>query len=370
MRLAFISTGSPFAESSWSGIPYFSLREVRRRFGDVHVINTATVDSLIFKSHYFARYGWQAIREPLQTAVWARFIESRLQAIEPDFVISLNASHKVVDLPRRRKVVHISDGTFGPMVNYYDKYNSLGSRTRALGDRLERKLLDRVHSMLLTSQWAISETAAYYMTDPGQLTLAPMGANLLQEPAVSPPREVAKQLKLLFVGYDWVRKGGPLALEALRLLRKELPGTELHIVGVSPAAAHGVPGAIVHGPIDKGDPAGHRTLTELYRDAHFFVMPSRQEAYGLVYCEAAAFGLPVIACDTGGVGTIVKDGVSGLLLPAAATAHDIAGAIRQVWSDPERYQKLQIGSRQRFEQRLNWRSWGDILEGALSKDRS
>jgi glycosyltransferase involved in cell wall biosynthesis len=94
---------------------------------------------------------------------------------------------------------------------------------------------------------------------------------------------------------------------------------------------------ILHGRLNKTDPGQYETFLSLYRDAHFFIMPSRQEAYGIVYCEAAAFGRPAIAAQTGGVGTIVGDDRTGLLFPLEATPADYADRILALWSQPEAY---------------------------------
>ncbi len=96
-------------------------------------------------------------------------------------------------------------------------------------------------------------------------------------------------------------------------------------------------------------------------------MPSREEAFGIVYCEACAFGLPPIATDTGGVGEIIATGVNGLLLPLEAGAEDYARAIAQIWRCDRRYSEMQIAARKAFETRLSWRAWGEALDRELER---
>ncbi|HEV2493925.1 MAG TPA: glycosyltransferase family 4 protein [Terriglobia bacterium] len=63
--------------------------------------------------------------------------------------------------------------------------------------------------------------------------------------------------------------------------------------------------------------AGHveeRELKEFYRQAELFVMPSRQEGFGLVFLEAMAFGKPVVGGDFGGIPEIVLEGVTGYVV--------------------------------------------------------
>src|SRR6185295_10830176 len=55
-------------------------------------------------------------------------------------------------------------------------------------------------------------------------------------------------------------------------------------------------------------------LSALYRDAALFVMPSRDEGFGLVYLEAMSAGLPCIGCP-GAAAEIVAHNRTGMLVP-------------------------------------------------------
>lgn len=339
--------------------------QVRQQFESVEVIDTPTADRLTAKSAWFSQYGWQPFREQLATKRWARILTPQLERLQPDWVLSINASHKVVDLPSKWRVAHFSDGLFGPMATYYEKYRVLGKRTLRLGDALERRLLQRGGPILLSSNWAVEQAAAYYGEPPSRFDLAPMGANLLVPPPAAAPWFERPAPRLLFVGYAWERKGGPRVLEVFERLRQLCPESELHVVGCNPRAARGRKGVIVHGLLAKENPDENARLKALFAQSDFFVMLSRQEAYGLVYCEAAAFGLPAIASDTGGIPDIVRDGVSGLIFDNAIDPGDIAAGMFRLWQDRERYLDMRKGARAEYETRLSWNAWGRTLRAAL-----
>lgn len=80
-------------------------------------------------------------------------------------------------------------------------------------------------------------------------------------------------------------------------------------------------------------------LTTVYAAADLYVWPAVNEAYGMAILEAQATGLPVIAGEVGGVGTIVEQGVTGALVrprdPAA-----LAAALAPLLADPARCRQM------------------------------
>jgi glycosyltransferase involved in cell wall biosynthesis len=65
------------------------------------------------------------------------------------------------------------------------------------------------------------------------------------------------------------------------------------------------------------------------------VWPAVREAYGMALLEGHATALPAVAGDTGGVGQIVRDGVTGLLA-RVGDAPAFARAVAALLDDPER----------------------------------
>ncbi len=367
-RLALVSQGSPHDPQSWSGTPYHVLRELRRRFGEVSVIDTPRLDALLARGSALAPIGLLPAREPIMADWFGQHLRRRLRQIRPDAVIAVAAEAKVVKLVGDWPLLIVSDSFFGNIVDYYDKYAGLNRWTRRNGEAQQRALLDGGAGVLLSSEWAARTAADYYREPRSRFHVAPFGANLATEPPVpGPPRSSTGPLRLLFVGYDWSRKGGDLVLAILRGLRERLPAVELDIVGCRPPGVAGMAGVTAHGVLRKHLPAEAERLAAFFRAASFLLMPSRQEAYGLVLAEACAFGLPPVVADTGGVGAIVEPGVNGLMLPLAAGEDDYIRAILDVWAREADYQAMQVAARAAYESRLNWRAWGDAAEAVLTE---
>jgi glycosyltransferase involved in cell wall biosynthesis len=114
-------------------------------------------------------------------------------------------------------------------------------------------------------------------------------------------------VRLLFVGGDFERKGGPALLEAVRTARTRRP-IELHIVTRDPVAS--APGVVVH----HGIRPNSRELLALIARADIFVLPSLGECLSIALMEAAAAGLPIITTNVGALTEAAIDARSALVV--------------------------------------------------------
>ena len=122
-----------------------------------------------------------------------------------------------------------------------------------------------------------------YGVDPARIHLIPSGTKV---PESVPRRSAGERLRLLFVGGQFDRKGGPVLLDALD--GADFP-YELHVVTKSEVEAR--ESVTVHAAIDPGSPQ----LDELYARSDVFVLPTEADASPHVILEAMAARLPVIS---------------------------------------------------------------------------
>ena len=95
-------------------------------------------------------------------------------------------------------------------------------------------------------------------------------------------------------------------------------------------------------------------LWRLFEEASFFILPSRAECFGVVFCEAAAYGLPTIATNTGGIREILGRGDWGTMLAPHAPPEAFARWIHAARADAQAYARMAWAARRDFEERLNW----------------
>lgn len=171
-------------------------------------------------------------------------------------------------------------------------------------------------------------------------------------------KQLQSPLRLLLVGKEFHRKGVDIAIETVCQLNEQGVPAELTVCATS-----GAPAPYTHyvGPFRKSDPQQLAAYVALYAQAHLLLHPARFEPAGIVPGEAAAFGTPTLTNNYGGLGTTVKDGVSGVVLPAHSPAEAYVSAIKQLVGDPEAYYRLCERARRRYEEELNWKSAGKTV---------
>lgn len=286
---------------------------------------------------------------------------SRLLAQEQfDVVLAPASSSEVVFLETDVPIVLVEDATFAALHNYYPQYTNLPKSIIRDMDALAGGAIEKAALLIYASSWAAQSAIEDYHADAQKVHVVPLGANLdtIPERITALAHRRSQRCTLLFLGVDWERKGGPIAFETLQALEDLGVQAELIVCGCIPPKAFTHPHMRVIPFLNKRDPVQRRELEQLYITSDFLLLPTRSECYGLVFCEANAYGLPVIATRTGGVPEVVRDGENGFLLPIDARGKEYAEMIATLYRDEQRYQNLVRTSRAAFDERLNWDAWG------------
>jgi phosphatidylinositol alpha-1,6-mannosyltransferase len=146
---------------------------------------------------------------------------------------------------------------------------------------------------------------------------------------------------LLTVGRLYARKGMDRVIESLAEVRRVLPDISYLLVGDGPylpelerlAAARGVRDAVVFaGAVPDAELIDHYALADVFVMANREMPDGDTEGFGLVFLEANACGIPVIAGRAGGSVDAVTDGVNGLVVDGNQPPQ-IAAAILRLFQD-------------------------------------
>lgn len=296
----------------------------------------------------------------------ARVVEERARFVNPDVIFAPGFTTTAFvgsDVP----IAFCNDATFGGLVDYYPCHSGMAEEAVRDGMQSNTEALRRAAAAIYPSEWAAETAVRLHGADPAKLVVIPWGANLAPADRDAALAAVAERdlahPRLLFVGKEWRRKGGPLALATCELLRRGGIQCTLDIVGPTSGLPQLPAYCTLHGSIDPGSAEGSSRLRALFRSAALVFVPSRAEAFGMTFCEAAAFAVPVVSTNTGGIPSIVKDGVTGRLLACSAGPAQYAAAISALLESPSGYRNHATAARDDFEERLNW----DHFAGELMK---
>lgn len=234
------------------------------------------------------------------------------------------------DLFKSKPTVLSSDGTPLNKRHMRDAYGlKPQGRIAEQGKRaLYRALFSRAAAFVAWSTWTKASFVEDYGCRDEDVAVIPPGIDLSH---FSPGDRNHALPRILFVGGDFVRKGGDLLLD---VYRKRLRG-RAELVLVTRTDLPDEPGVHVHRNVS----ANSEALRNLYATSDIFVLPTRADCYSLVCMEALAAGLPVVATRVGGIPDMIREGQTGHLVDADDAAA-LGDALVSLVDDPGKRESM------------------------------
>jgi glycosyltransferase involved in cell wall biosynthesis len=198
---------------------------------------------------------------------------------------------------------------FDSVAEAYGHRRSRGTWLDAQKHRLNVAALSAAKALVTWSEWAASSLVREYGIPRERILVRAPGASRAYL-AIGEERSRVRTdapIRILFVGGDFRRKGGPSLLEAVRDARTH-NRFELHVVTPDPIATSR--DVFVH----QGVRPNSAELFALFRSADVFVLPSLGECLSVALMEAAAAGLPLISTNVGALAEAAIDGRSALVV--------------------------------------------------------
>lgn len=363
-RLILLTPHDPNDVGTWSGTVHSAYRALLRSGASVEVVRAGWTDAVMSGlTRVLRRIGIKTdyTRSAMYAHVAGAEVSIRLRSTNGEVIIAIAAAPYVSALRTERPVIFVSDATFASISRVYSVFAGLPRRLKADAHKVEHEALHRSSRVVFSSEWAKASATADYGLSPAVITVLPLGPNidnvLIDTFRTTKSADFRGAVRLLFIGADWNRKGGPVVLEIKQSLESRGIDCECFLVGDCPHDLPNVKGVHVIGRLDKSDNKQLDELCRLYELAHFFVLPTTAEAFGVVFSEAQAFGCPSLTYAVGGTPTAVLDGITGFTLPLGARAEDFAEKIFTLVRDPREYEKMSVNCRARYETEANWNSW-------------
>jgi glycosyltransferase involved in cell wall biosynthesis len=218
---------------------------------------------------------------------------------------------------------------------------------------LEKTIYQRADINFVRSTHVQRSMIEDYGCPPQKVALVYAGSNVTIDPhrQIDPAKYHSK--RILFVGVDWPRKGGPQLVAAFKRVLQAHPDAHLTIVGCSPQVD--VPNCTVVGKLTVDE------LSPYYDQAAVFCMPTRREPFGVVFIEAFSHKLPIVATRLGALPDFVLPGESGYLVDPINNVEQLAEALIDLLGNPAKCQAFGERGYQIALQRYTWENTSRLI---------
>jgi glycosyltransferase involved in cell wall biosynthesis len=372
IKILGVSLGPPDSPETYSGVP-FHLFEEFRKLG--WLVATADSFELKFKDCFRGVIDFKRTFKdlrPHRNALWRyrqkgmeilsrRFREKANLLPQHDVVFQIGVGATPKDGVPLVAHVEISVATATKTDIFARNYGFYGHSQKDVDDAIngEKQFFKRCHMVWTNTHWT-AEGIIEQGIDPQKIFVHPPAAGI-EDPGICD--HDWKQCKILFVGSDWIRKGGPLLIDAFQIIRRSNPNAKLTIVGCKPLVR--MEGVEIIGYLRKNIPREKEKLNALYREATIFCLPSYWESTGIVYIEAALWGLPVI---------MLKGQGREKIYPSSMAVHAdhndskvLADAIIDLTQAPSKMESMGRAGRKLVLEKYTWRNLADKLYNEIIK---
>jgi glycosyltransferase involved in cell wall biosynthesis len=332
LQVAIASIGDPASPDTWSGVAagvFHALCDLGVEVQGLDLALPAGLEQAMLASAAIStRNRFDAHGAALTMKIRSLLVRRRWSDESLDGVIQIGTNFS---LPDGVPYVTLEDMTLRQGVAVHPVFSRMSTRGVAGWERRRAGIYHRARRCAVASHWAADSLLGDYGLAPERVAVVGFGAN---HRADVPDREW-RSPRLLFVGIDWERKGGPLVLRAFARLRRDIPDATLDVVGGHPLLQE--PGVNAHGVLSQASERDRETMAELFARATCFVMPSLVEPFGIAYVEAASAGVPSIGSSLGGPRDVI--GADGGVLVEPADEEGLVEAMLRL-ADPDTAQRM------------------------------
>lgn len=375
MQIAYTTTFDATDVHNWSGTPFYmshALKDagmpveyhgnLKRKLPPLFKVKQA-FSKLISDQRESPRFNITAAQ------YYSQQIAERLKTTKADVIVS-PLINPIAYLDCKQPIVLWTDAVYAQLLGFYPPFAYHSAETIKQGNAITTNCLSRCELAIFSSDWAARGAVELYGADKNKVKVVPFGANIENYPSMDEIKSAIKQrststIQLLFLAKSWERKGGDVVLAVAKALHEAGQAVECHIVGYTPHLKTIPPYVKIHGFVSKHTAEGKIKLRQLLSNSHFLFVPSRGEAYGIVFCEANAFGVPCLTTYVGGIGTIVKDDINGMTFALDAPVSCYCDYMVNIMQDRARYEALALSAYHEFITRLNWKAAAETVKGLL-----
>ena len=346
LKIGFLTNQNPYNRNSYSGALYFMLRALESHPGfNVELLG-----------------GYRPIKEGILGRLFPgskdqfHFKREEFQGL--DAVIAPVASDLVARYGSKigPPIMLITDTTPSYLREFYPE------AAAGVSDDTEIEAFSNTESVVYSSQYMADRAQGEFANLSGKLVgVAPLGINLFNLPSKPMKKDPMEPLEMVFIGKNWKRKGGDIALKTLNELRIRGINAHLKIIGPSLPETRAHNHVEVLGYIDKHRPKEAGIYERALKNAHVLISPTRADCTPMVIAEANMFSCPVAITEVGGVSSLMRSGVNGEMLQVNDGPKEWADVIENMTIKNNDYEALCCSSFEYAQLRLSWEAWAQSI---------
>jgi len=370
-KIIYLTSRNAKDRREWSGTLFYMAKSLEKNSGEVIYVGPYSPKILVFILRVFRKFIEIVFRKKyninynyLLVLAYKLHFTSIIKKEKPEIVFAPSASGEMSLLKLDCPIVYLGDITFELLIDNYPNFTNLIKLNLWEANIIERKTYNNAEALVFSSEWAINSAKNFYGIPDYKNILIPYGANM----DVIPKREevinkkIEDKVKILFLGVDWIRKGGDIVYNAfIELLNNDVKA-ELLVVGCTPPDSYKHENIKVIPFLNKNKEDDFKVLYKILLDTNFLFVPSRSDCTPIAFCEANAFGIPVITSDVGGITSVIKNEINGYTFPLSTDPKKYADIITSFYKKITNYNELVISSRNYYESNLNWDQWGKSMD--------
>lgn len=176
-----------------------------------------------------------------------------------------------------------------------------------------------------------------------------------------------KELNLLFIALNFVKKGGHDAVSIFKEIQKSFSDATLTIIGEKPPInVLEVNGVNYLGLLSKNKPEELKLMEHAFQKASFLIHPTKMDTMGAIIPEANYFGTPAIASNRFGIPDLIKNEITGLLIEDSDDYKKLAKSIKSIYTDSLKYSYMRENARRYSLEHFSWDAIGLKIAKALN----
>lgn len=255
-----------------------------------------------------------------------------------------------------------NDACFATYVSIYNDKKRFANLDLQRIYQQEAKWLSNAQKVFFRSQWALEETRKLYNISGDNFLNIGLGGFI-----EIPESDIFNgEQNFLFISKEFEAKGGRVAFDAFKKVKKEFHNVKLWIVGEKPPnSILSELGVYYKGYFNKENPKEVESLKSIFSQSFSLVHPTLKDTNTLVITELAYFGCPAISSNLFAIPEYLQDKQSGLLLNNPKDVNELAEKMMFLLRNPIDYLKYRKKARLNAISKNTWDKVGERLKDSI-----